>query len=41
VLKALADKKKALKQFARKEKVFFIDKEESIVQLVRYYDTLK
>lgn len=40
VLKALSDKKKALKQFARANKLTNDNKEEMLVSLIRHYESL-
>jgi len=40
VLKALADKKKALKQFARANRVDQIDREKMMISLIRHYESL-
>lgn len=40
LLKVLSDKKRQLKQYARKEVTDFRDKEKVLVELVRYYESL-
>lgn len=40
VLKALADKKKALRQFVRANRLKEVDKEEMMISLVQHYDSL-